>query len=284
MTGLVTPVILSGGAGTRLWPLSRPEKPKQFLPLIHDRSMFAETLLRVADRRRFTAPIIVCGAGHVAMVEEDCAALGIADAWIIVEPAARNTAPAIGLAALALADRGDDAVMLVMPSDHAMRAPHAFLQSVEAARPSVLGGALATFGITATRPETGYGYIEQGDGVAGHAGVHRVTRFVEKPDRDRAEAMLATGRYLWNAGIFLMRADAYLGALSTHAPAIFNACTAACAAAARDDSAFLCPDPAAFAASPAVSIDCAVMEHAANIVVAPVDPGWSDVGSPIRAM
>ncbi len=269
----ITPVILSGGSGTRLWPLSTAGRPKQFHALVGDTSMFAQTLARVRDRQRFDPPTIVCGAGHSGYVRADLAAHGIEDATIIIEPAARNTAPAIALAALA----GEpDALLLVMPSDHVIADSAAFLDAVERARGPVVAGALATFGIAATTPHTGYGYIESGEQVA--QGVHRVARFVEKPDAGRAAAMIESGGHYWNAGIFLMRADAYLAALAAHAPGIAAAATAAMRDAARD-GATITPDAAAFAACPAQSIDYAVMEHAAGVVTVPVACGWSDLGS-----
>ncbi len=272
---LITPVILSGGSGTRLWPMSTAARPKQFLPLVGDATMFAETLSRVADRTRFAAPIIVCGPGHVAHVESDLVALDIRDARVLVEPAARNTAPAIALAAIAA---GADATpILVMPSDHVMSDAAAFHAAIDVALPHVVGGALATFGIRPASPETGYGYIRTGSSL-GDGGIAQVDSFVEKPDRARAEAMLASGDHYWNAGIFLMRADAYLSELATHAAEMASACAAAMIAP-RAEGITIHPDAAAFLASPADSIDYAVMERAANVIVAPVDPGWSDVGS-----
>ncbi|MFM6852578.1 MAG: mannose-1-phosphate guanylyltransferase, partial [Sphingopyxis sp.] len=275
----ITPVILSGGSGTRLWPVSTKESPKQFLPLTGERSMFRLTLDRCADRAIFAPPMIVCGAGHIDFVERDLMAAGIADATIMVEPAARNTAPAIALAALATqAAWGDAAPILVMPSDHVMTDAAAFSAAVDAALPVVAGGALATFGITPSHPETGYGYIAMGDALAGHAGVRRVNRFVEKPDRARAESMLLSGGHVWNAGIFLMQAGAFLAALGQFAPDMASRCAQAMAGATRNGPC-VHPDAAAFAQCPSNSIDYAVMERAENVVVAPVNPGWSDVGS-----
>lgn len=275
MTHKITPVILSGGSGTRLWPMSTSATPKQFLPLTGEHSMFRLTLDRAADRNRFAAPMVVCGPGHVHHVEADLAAANISDATIIVEPAARNTAPAIALAAHAA---GESAQLLVMPSDHVMRDVPAFLRAVETASVAVAGGALATFGIQPSGPETGYGYIAAGANVPDAPGTQQVDRFVEKPVLDVAQAMLDAGDHLWNAGIFLMRSDRYLAELGAHAPAIAAACAKAMAAPAHD-GARLHPDSAAFLAGPAQSIDYAVMERAADVVVAPVNPGWSDVGS-----
>lgn len=269
---MIVPVILSGGTGTRLWPVSTSEAPKQFQPLIGDGDMFRQTLARVTDRARFAPPLIVCGPAHVAHVEADLAAAGIADATIIVEPAARNTAPAIALAALA----GDpEATLLIMPADHLMTDVTAFHRAIEAALPAVEAGALATFGIAPSHPETGYGYIASGDSFA--PGVHHVRRFVEKPQRAKAEAMLAEGGHYWNAGIFLMRADRFLTELDRQQPPIGRACADAMATARRD-GALVRPDEDAFLSSPSQSVDYAVMEGAEKLVVVPVDPGWSDVG------
>lgn len=280
----IIPVILSGGSGTRLWPMSTPARPKQFLPLVTDRTMFAETIARTQGQPGFAAPLVVCGPGHVEHALADLTASGISDARIIVEPAARNTAPAIALAAHAAilgaahAAGAGDTPILVMPSDHVMTDPAAFLAAIKAALPAVRAGALATFGIEPSGPETGYGYIQRGAASTTAPGTFAVARFVEKPPLDAAQAMLAAGGHYWNAGIFLMRADAYLAALAASAPAMADACAAAMAGSAATGST-LHPDSAAFLASPSDSIDYAVMERAPNVVVAPVDPGWSDVGS-----
>jgi mannose-1-phosphate guanylyltransferase len=264
----IVPVILSGGSGTRLWPMSRDERPKQFLPLTGPRTMFQLTLDRVADG--FADPIVVANARHADLIE---AQLEGRQALIILEPAARNTAPAIALAALA-AQPGD--VLLVMPSDHLIADSSAFRAAVDAALPLAERGWMCTFGITPDAPETGYGYIAMAEEVS--AGVHRVDRFVEKPDRASAEAMLAQGSYVWNGGIFLFRADAYLRALEAFAPAMLAAVRDAHDKAVRDGARLL-PDADAFAASPANSIDYAVMEKADRVAVVPVSMGWSDIGS-----
>ncbi len=272
---VVIPVILSGGSGTRLWPMSTVQRPKQFLPLVGDESMFLQTLRRVADRAQFAAPMIVCGAGHVALVEADLALAGVGDATIIVEPVARNTAPAIALAAIVAPD---DACLLVMPSDHVMSDVPAFLVAVQSAIGAVADGALCTFGIKPITPETGYGYIARGAPLPNNSALYRVDRFVEKPPLDTARDMVTDGKHLWNAGIFLMRADSVCSALATHSPAILQASRDAIAKASRNGHA-IHPDPIAFATNPSLSIDYAVMEKAQRVVVAPVDPGWSDVGS-----
>jgi len=273
----IVPVILSGGSGTRLWPMSTCDAPKQFQPLAGESSMFRQTLARAADRGRFSAPIIVCGSAHVRHVEADLAAAGIDDARILVEPAARNTAPAVALAALAALATAPDAILLVMPADHVMTDVPAFLAAIDAALPAVKGGALATFGIAPSHPETGYGYIAAGAPLPDNPRVHGVRRFVEKPAREKAEAMLAEGGHYWNAGIFLMRADRFLHELDRQQPSIVKACTEAMGAA-EQRGAEVHPAAEAFLASPSDSIDYAVMEEAEHVVVTPVDPGWSDVG------
>ena len=230
--------------------------------------MFQLTLDRVADG--FAAPIIVANARHAEMIEEQ---LEARDAVVVLEPAARNTAPAIALAALVAAPTD---ILLVMPSDHVIADTAEFYAAIARARPLVERGWLATFGITPDGPETGYGYIRMGDGVA--PGAHRVVRFVEKPDHASAEAMLQQGNHVWNAGIFLFRADAYLRALGEFAPAALQAARAAFEGAVRSGRQIL-PDADAFQASPANSIDYAVMEHAERVAVVPVSMGWSDIGS-----
>lgn len=271
---LITPVILSGGSGTRLWPLSRTGRPKQLLSLTADETMLQLTARRTPAAAGFTPPVVVANAAHADMVEQQLHAIGIDDALLILEPAGRNTAPAIALAAIAAGS--GDAPLLVMPSDHVIADIPAFHAAIEAALPVVEQGWLVTFGIDPRSPEVGYGWIRIGETVA--EGVHRVASFIEKPPRDKAEAMLAAGDHAWNGGIFLFRADAYLGALGEHAPAILAACKHAMAKAARDDTRIV-PQAEAFAASPSDSIDYAVMEKAERVAVVPVSMGWSDLGS-----
>jgi mannose-1-phosphate guanylyltransferase/mannose-1-phosphate guanylyltransferase/mannose-6-phosphate isomerase len=266
----IVPVILSGGSGTRLWPMSLPERPKQFLSLTQEATMFQATLARCADTARFADPIVVANTGHADLVDDQ---LGDTPATLILEPLARNTAPAIALAALVAAP---DAPLLVMPSDHVIADEAAFMAAIDAALPLVADGWLVTFGIQPDGPETGYGYIQVGETVA--LGVNRVGQFVEKPDRERAAAMLASGDHVWNGGIFLFRADAYLDALGTHAPEMLAAARDALARGDRAGNRVL-PDSEAFAASPSDSIDYAVMERAERVAVVPVSMGWSDVGS-----
>ncbi len=270
----IIPVILSGGGGTRLWPMSTPDCPKQFLALTGDHSMFRLTLDRVQDRTRFAAPIIVSGAAHAGVVTSQLAEAGVNDAFVLLEPCARNTAPAIALAALSAAD--PNAVLLMMPSDHVITDVAAFHAATNAALPLAQDGWLVTYGIAPTGPETGYGYIRMGETLEN--GLQRVDRFVEKPDHAAAEAMLAEGNYSWNGGIFLFRADIYLSALAIHAPEMLAAAQTAMRGAARD-GILIHPDATAFAACPADSIDYAVMEKAERVAVVPVAMGWSDVGS-----
>lgn len=269
----ITPVILSGGSGTRLWPLSRTGRPKQLLSLTAAETMLQLTARRCADAARFEAPIVVASLAHAEIIESQLGEAGLEPSALILEPAARNTAPAIALAALGV---DPEALLLVMPSDHVIKDIGAFHAAIEAARPAVEQGWLATFGITPDAPSTGYGYIRRGEAIA--PGVHRAERFVEKPDAETAVSYLASGDYLWNGGIFLFSARAYLEALQAHAPEIASAARAAMESARREGRRML-PDAEAFVRSPSDSIDYAVMEKAGRVAVAPVDMGWSDVGS-----
>jgi mannose-1-phosphate guanylyltransferase/mannose-1-phosphate guanylyltransferase/mannose-6-phosphate isomerase len=269
----IIPVILSGGSGTRLWPLSRPEQPKQLLPLTAEETMLQLTAQRTTGER-FARPIVVANALHADQVEEQLAAVEARAQALILEPMGRNTAPAIALAAIA-AGGGSDPI-LVMPSDHVIADVDAFHAAIRAALPLVQEGWLVTFGIAPDAPETGYGWIKVGEALG--EGVHRVDRFVEKPPRDKAEAMLASGDHAWNGGIFLFRADMYLGALSVYAPAMLVAAQRAMEKARREDKR-IWPDAEEFAQSPSDSIDYAVMEKAPRVAVVPVAMGWSDVGS-----
>jgi len=269
----IIPVILSGGSGTRLWPLSRPERPKQLLALTADETMLQLTARRTASAG-FARPIVVANAFHADMVEEQLAEVEAAAQALILEPMGRNTAPAIALAAVAAGGGSDP--LLVMPSDHVITDVEAFHAAIEAALPLVEQGWLITFGIAPDSPETGYGWIKVGESIAD--GVHRVDRFVEKPPRDKAEAMLAAGDHAWNGGIFLFRADMYLGALSVYAPDMLVAVQRSMDKA-RHEGARIWPDDDEFAACPSDSIDYAVMEKAPRVAVVPVAMGWSDVGS-----
>jgi mannose-1-phosphate guanylyltransferase/mannose-1-phosphate guanylyltransferase/mannose-6-phosphate isomerase len=265
----VIPVILSGGAGTRLWPLSRAARPKQMLDLTGGGSMLALTAARVADPALFAAPIVVAGADQADAVAGALSGIGT----LILEPAARNTAPAIALAAL---DSYPDDVLLVLPSDHLIADPAGFAAAVRRGLPFARDGWIVTFGMKPERAETGYGYIERAGALAD--GVFAAARFVEKPDAATAEAWVAGGRHDWNGGIFLMRAGTYVAALAAHAPDILQAAEAAMTQGAAVGHR-IHPDAGAFAASPSLSIDYAVMEKAEKVAVVPVDVGWSDVGS-----
>jgi mannose-1-phosphate guanylyltransferase/mannose-1-phosphate guanylyltransferase/mannose-6-phosphate isomerase len=269
----IQPVILSGGSGTRLWPLSTPERPKQLLALTHDATMLQLTAERVRDEAAYSPPMVVCGAHHAEQVAAQLSGIGLVPERIIVEPCARNTAPAIALAA-ALAE--PDSVLLVMPSDHVVADAERFAQVVELALPVARDGWIVTFGIEPEAPETGYGYIFQGDLLA--PGVHKVARFVEKPDLATAQAYLAAGGCAWNSGIFLFRAGDYLDALRVHAPAVLAAVRASVDTGATRGVEFH-PEAGAFASAPSISIDYAVMEKIDRAAVAPVRMGWSDIGS-----
>jgi mannose-1-phosphate guanylyltransferase len=249
--------------------MSTPETPKQFLPLTGERTMFQLTLERVADPVQFAAPMIVANARHADLIE---AQLDGQPATLLLEPCARNTAPAIALAAI----EAGDAPILVMPSDHVIADVAAFHAAVARALPLVDAGWMITFGITPTGPETGYGYIRMGEALAD--GVQKVERFIEKPQADAAQSMLDEGGHAWNGGIFLFRADHFLGALAVHAPDMLASAQASMAAAKREGQRVL-PDEAAFAASPSDSIDYAVMEKAERVACVQVSMGWSDLGS-----
>jgi mannose-1-phosphate guanylyltransferase len=265
----ITPVILCGGAGTRLWPLSRQDRPKQMLALTGAESMLRQTAGRVSDPDLYDPPLIVGAAAQADAIEAELGAGG----RLILEPAARNTAPAIALAALNVPS---DTILLVLPSDHAIADTEGFGVAVRRAVPLARDGWIVTFGMTPDRPETGYGYIKRGAALAD--GLFAAERFVEKPDATTAAAYLAEGGYDWNGGIFLMRADTAITGLARHAPDILLAARAA-VAAQSDEASRIRPDPAAFAAAPAISIDYALMEKADKVAVAPVSIGWSDVGS-----
>jgi len=275
-TTQITPVILSGGSGTRLWPLSTPEKPKQFLNLFGPLSMFQLTLQRCADETIYRNPIIVGSSRHIDIMQEQMQEVGATPGPIILEPCARNTAPAIALAALAAENPSD--LMLIMPSDHMIKNITAFQKAVLASVPVAQSGWLLTFGIEPSGPATGYGYIQQGDTIVGSTRSFSAERFVEKPNQENAKKMLTDGGYHWNAGIFLFRADSYLAAMEKYAPEMLAACRSAMDSK-RTENGLHYPDADAFASAPSDSIDYAIMETAEKVAVTPVSPGWSDVGS-----
>jgi mannose-1-phosphate guanylyltransferase/mannose-1-phosphate guanylyltransferase/mannose-6-phosphate isomerase len=274
----IHPVILSGGSGTRLWPMSRALYPKQLLPLVSERTMVQETALRVADAARFAPPLLIANDEHRFIIAEQLRLAHVEPRAIVLEPIGRNTAPAVCVAALTLLDHDPDALMLVLPSDHAIADVPAFLAAVDCAATTARRGRLVTFGITADRPETGYGYIRRGAALAGLPGAFEVAQFVEKPDRAHAEAYLASGEYSWNSGMFLFPAGLLVKELEERQPGTVAACRRAVQTAARDLD-FLRLGKEAFAAAESASIDYAVMEHTAHAAVVPVDIGWNDVGT-----
>jgi len=272
------PVLLSGGSGTRLWPLSREAYPKQFLPLAGDDTMLQATWLRVAAladaAHALNRPIVVAGEDHRFLVAEQLRQIGAPVPAILLEPIGRNTAPAIAAAALQAMAAGDDPLLLVLPSDHVVRDADAFRNAVRVAMPAAEAGALVTFGIVPNAPETGFGYIQ----AAAGDGVRKVLRFVEKPDAATAQSYLGAGGYFWNSGMFLLRAWRYLEELQRFRPEIVDAVRAAFEGAARDGD-FIRLDKQAFSSCPSDSIDYAVMEKTDAAMVLPVDIGWNDVGS-----
>jgi mannose-1-phosphate guanylyltransferase / mannose-6-phosphate isomerase len=282
---MLTPVILSGGAGTRLWPLSRELYPKQLLALTGERTMLQQTALRLSGLAA-TAPVVVCNEAHRFLVAEQLRQLHIEPRAVVLEPFGRNTAPAIALAALAAlkmsaAEQGsDDPELLVLPADHVIRDVTAFQKAVRVALPAVQQGKLVTFGIVPSAPETGYGYIQRGEeDTAGQmSGVYRIARFVEKPSLERARQFLQSGEYLWNSGMFMFRAGRYLQELERFAPQIARVCRS-CFEGAKADLDFMRLEAKCFEQCPSDSIDYAVMEKTSDAVVVPLDAGWSDVGS-----
>ena len=267
----LTPVILSGGSGTRLWPLSRELYPKQLLPLVGKHTMLQDTVLRL-EGLGASPPVVVCNDSHRFLVAEQLRQLDITPRAIVLEPVGRNTAPAIALAALA-AD--PQALLLVLPADHVIREVPAFQAAIRRALPAAEAGRLVTFGIVPNAPETGYGYIRRGS-AEGEA--FRIAQFVEKPDAAKAQEFLASGEYYWNSGMFLFQAKRYLEELKKYAADIAEA-SATAQQRAQPDLDFLRIDKAAFEACRSESIDYAVMEKTADAVVVPLDAGWSDVGS-----
>ncbi len=268
----IIPVVLCGGSGTRLWPRSRKTCPKPFLPLVGDTTLFEATVLRCPPEAGFGAPIVVTGAAHLDYVEAQLP--DAANSTVIVEPEGKNTAAAIALAALRLPE---DAVMLVCPSDHHIGDVAAFQAAAHEAAALARSGWLVSFGIAATAPETGFGYLKRGDAIPGSGGF-AVAQFVEKPDLQRAIVFLADGGYAWNGGIFAFRAGTFLAELAAHRPALSEAVRAA-VAQGREEGARFYPDAAAFARIESESVDYAVMENTAHAAMVPAAMGWSDIGN-----
>ena len=287
----IYPVILSGGSGTRLWPLSRELYPKQLLPLVEERTMLQETVRRLDGLPNGKEPVIVCNEEHRFLVAEQMRQQGTSPRSIMLEPLGRNTAPALTLAALALMRNGEDGIMLVMPADHVIQNAVAFHAAVQQGAALAQDGSLVTFGIVPTEPETGYGYIKKGAALTATAtvgktaakgeqssGAWQVAAFVEKPDAATAQRYLDSGEYLWNSGMFMMRASVWLADLAAYRPDIEQACRAAYTGGTQDGD-FFRVEKSAFSACPSDSIDYAVMEKTAKAVVLPLDAGWSDVGA-----
>ena len=274
---LIHPVILSGGSGTRLWPMSRAAYPKQLQPLLSERSLLQDSVGRVLQSHLFAAPVILANEEHRFIIAEQLRQIDVKPQTIMLEPIARNTAPAAAAAALWLGQREPDALMLIMPSDHAIADHPAFLKAIEVGAQAAAAGKLVTFGIEADRPETGYGYIRRGTALA-HDGAFEVAAFVEKPDRARAEEYIASGDYTWNSGIFLFPVRSYLAEFKARQPESYAAVEAA-VMGEKGDLDFHRLDLAAFSKAGNESIDYAVMEHTANAAVVPVAMGWNDVGA-----
>lgn len=274
-TSKIVPVVLAGGSGTRLWPLSREQYPKQFLRLTGETTLLQQTMTRLAGLR-CQAPIVVCNEEHGFIVADQCGGCGVEVGAMVLEPAARNTAPAVALAAIRAKAEGADPVLFVLPADHHVADETAFAAAVERAIESAEAGNIVVFGINPSHPATGYGYIQTGAAGANDATVAKVTRFAEKPSRAVARRYLAEGGWYWNSGMFLLPASVYLDELARHRPDILEACIAA---AEVQTGAEIHRAGDAFLRCPAESIDRAVMEKTTRGVVVPIDMGWSDVGS-----
>jgi mannose-1-phosphate guanylyltransferase len=277
MTIKIVPVIMAGGKGTRLWPLSRAGAPKQFIKFVDERSLFQKTLERVSDDDRYEAPIVITNEDFRFLVAEQARELNISLAGVLLEPVARNTAPAIAASASYVVQKfGDDAVLLVLASDHEIVTDQRYRDAIDTALSTAKAGKLVTFGIVPTEPATGYGYIEIGKDLS--SGAKAVKRFVEKPNLDQANAMLMAGGFLWNSGIFMFRATNVLNDLQTYAPSVVEA-AAASVANAQIDLDFVRLDDATFRDATDISIDYAIMEKTENAAVVPSEFSWSDMGS-----
>jgi mannose-1-phosphate guanylyltransferase/mannose-6-phosphate isomerase len=273
----IYPVILTGGAGSRLWPLSREHYPKPLLPLIGKHTLLQETALRLTGLPGAMPPVFVCNEEHRFLVAEQVQSVGLTSGAILLEPEGRNTAPALTIAALYLLEKDPDAVMVVMPADHVIPDKAVFTAAVVQGVALASAGQLVTYGIVPHHAETGYGYICRGEPIEGGS-AYRVKRFVEKPDAATAQGYVDSGEYYWNSGIFTLRADAWIAEMQRHAPAILEACRSAVTSGKRDQD-FCRVGKDAFLASPNDSIDYAVMEKTDKAAVVPLDAGWSDVGA-----
>jgi len=272
----ITPVILSGGSGTRLWPLSRKQYPKQYLPLVGDNTMLQETILRLEGLDNLADPIIICNADHRFLVAEQCQQVSIKNPTILLEPVGRNTAPAIAAAALQSLKDSDGSMLLVLSADHVIQDVDAFHEAINIASQQVQSGKLATFGIVPTNANTGYGYIKSSKENIN--GAHKVEEFVEKPDLKTAQTYLKQGNYLWNSGMFMFKADVLIEELTIHSSDIVNSVNNAINNATKDLD-FIRLDKQAFESSPSDSIDYALMEKSDNVVVVPLDAQWNDIGA-----
>lgn len=271
------PIILSGGRGTRLWPMSRTSRPKQFLPLTGDLSLFQQTLLRLADdQKRYSAPIVITNDAYRFLVAEQALEIGVDLRSILLEPVARNTAPAIVAASLVACEDNKDCIIHVLASDHDIKVDRAYTKALNTATRAALAGRLVTFGIKPTEPATGFGYIEAGD--AEPSGAHLVSRFVEKPNTKTAKKMVASGNYYWNSGMFVFSADRFLSECEKLAPKVFSSAKAS-VAGAQADLDFIRLDPEAFAKAPDISVDYAIFEKTSSASVVPAPIQWSDLGS-----
>ena len=271
------PVILSGGSGTRLWPLSRAALPKQLLPLASERTMLQETVVRLGGMADLGAPLVICNNDHRFLIAEQMREIGVEPLGIFLEPLGRNTAPAAAVAALSLLKQDAEAVMLLLPADHLINDVPAFHAAVAEGMKAVALGRLVTFGIVPDAPHTGYGYIQRGAALDG-AAAHEVARFVEKPDAATAVQLLASGDYFWNSGMFLFSAAQFVEELGRYQPDILAACRRALEAG-ESDLDFCRLDKAAFAACPSDSIDYALMERTLKAAVVPAEIGWNDIGA-----
>ena len=277
MTKMIQPVILSGGAGTRLWPLSREMFPKQMLALTSELTLIQETARRTAQANRFAAPVVICNADHRFLIQNQLGAIGQPPQALLIEPIARNTAAALATIALYGAEQDPEQLLLVMPSDHLISQPEAFLAAISAGEKLAQAGHIVTFGITPDRPETGYGYIKQGNAIPNAAG-YAISSFVEKPDRATAEAYIREGTYLWNGGLFFAKASVLLAEFRLHAPDILEAATQALQQAKREGGVIALAE-APLRTCPAKPFDKAVMEKTSHGAVVPVSMGWSDIGT-----